>query len=128
MQWPGLRISRTVFPAVLLAGRGGVPSIRSTADCGPRDRSCGTQPRSLGRRDADFGFDRVFIPSLIVDHAALVLRQADVRGEEGFAVWAGTLSGGDAYVAPLVIPAASAGPAHGEIWAYFACHRPLEMG
>jgi hypothetical protein len=73
------------------------------------------QPRSLGRRDTDFGFDRVFIPSLIIDHTELVLRQVGVRGEEAFAVWAGTLSGGDAHVATLVIPAASGGPVHGEI-------------
>ncbi len=73
------------------------------------------EPRSLGRREIDFAFDRVFIPSLIVDHTELVLRQAGVHGDEGFAVWAGTLSGGDAHVASLVIPRATAGPTHGEI-------------
>jgi hypothetical protein len=71
--------------------------------------------RSFGRRDADFGFDRVFIPSLIIDHTELVLRQAGVNGDEGFVIWAGTLSGGDAHVATLIVPRASAGPTHGEI-------------
>ncbi len=75
------------------------------------------QARSFGRRDVDFRFDRVFIPSLIVDHTELVLRQAGVHGDEGFAVWAGTLSGGDAHVATLVIPRASGGSTHGEITA-----------
>lgn len=75
------------------------------------------QPRSFGRRDADFGFDRVFIPSLVVDHTELALRQAGVHGDEGFAVWAGTLSGGHAHVAALVTPRASGGPTHGEITA-----------
>jgi hypothetical protein len=75
------------------------------------------QTRSFGRRDADFGFDRVFIPSLIVDHTELVLRQAGVHGDEGFVVWAGTLSGGDAHVATLVIPRAGGGSTHGEITA-----------
>jgi hypothetical protein len=72
-------------------------------------------PRSFGRRDVDFGFDRVFIPSLIVDHTELVLRQAGVQGNEGFAIWAGTLSGGDVHIATLIVPRSSAGPVHGEI-------------
>lgn len=71
--------------------------------------------RSFGRRDVDFAFDRVFIPSLVLDHTELVLRQAGVVGDEGFAVWAGTIAEGDAYVATLVIPRATAGPTHGEI-------------
>jgi len=75
------------------------------------------QTRSFGRRDAEFGFDRVFIPSLIVDHTELVMRQAGVHGDEEFVVWAGTLSGGDAHVATLVIPRASGGSTHGEITA-----------
>lgn len=72
-------------------------------------------PRSLGRRDVDFGFDRVFIPSLVIDHTELVLRQGGVHGDEDFAVWAGTLTGGDAHVATLVIPRASGSSTHGEI-------------
>jgi hypothetical protein len=73
------------------------------------------EPRSLGRRDAEFAFDRVLIPSLIIDHTELVLQQAGVQGHEGFAVWAGTLACGDAHVATLIVPRAATGPAHGEI-------------
>lgn len=73
------------------------------------------EKRSFGRRDADFGFERVFIPSLIIDHTELVLRQAGVHGDEGFAVWAGTLADGDAHVMTLVIPRATGGSTHGEI-------------
>lgn len=71
--------------------------------------------RSFGRRDVDFAFDRVFIPSLLLDHTELVLREAGVVGDEGFAVWAGTIADGDAYVATLIVPRATAGPTHGEI-------------
>ncbi|HUE60676.1 MAG TPA: hypothetical protein VMO88_13940 [Acidimicrobiales bacterium] len=70
---------------------------------------------SFGRRDVDFAFDRVFIPSLVLDHTELVMRQAGVHGDEGFAVWAGTLSGGDAHMATLVIPRRSGRPTHGEV-------------
>jgi hypothetical protein len=35
----------------------------------------------------------------------------------GVAVWAGTLSGGDAHVATLVIPATTTGATHGEVTA-----------
>ena len=59
------------------------------------------EPRSFGRRDADFSFDRVFIPSLIIDHTELVLRQAGACGEEGFVLWAGTLAGGSAHVSSM---------------------------
>ncbi len=72
-------------------------------------------PRSLGRRDGEFAFDRVFVPSLIVDHTELTLRQAGVQGHEGFALWAGTLAGGDACVATLVVPRATADAWHGQI-------------
>jgi len=74
-----------------------------------------TRPQSLGRRDSEFGFERIFIPSLIIDHTELALRQAGVCGNEGFAIWAGTLAGGDAYVATLIIPRSCTGPTHGEI-------------
>jgi len=80
------------------------------------------ETRSFGRRDVDFRFDRVFIPSLIIDHTELVLRQAGVHGNEGFAIWAGTLSGGDAHVATLVVPRASGGPTRGEISADTTAH------
>lgn len=75
------------------------------------------QPRSLGRRDVTFEFDRVFIPSLIADHTELVLRQAGIHGGEAFGIWAGTLAGGDAHVATLVIPSSIGGSTHGEITA-----------
>jgi hypothetical protein len=74
-----------------------------------------TVPRSLGRRDADFAFDRVFVPSLVVDHTELVVRQAGAQGREGFAVWAGTLAGGDAHVATLLIPRATTDAWHGVV-------------
>lgn len=73
------------------------------------------EKRSFGRRDVDFAFERVFIPSLIIDHTELVLRQAGIHGDEGFAVWAGALADGNAHVMTLVIPRASGGPTHGEI-------------
>jgi hypothetical protein len=71
--------------------------------------------RSLGRRQVDFSFDRVFVPSLVVDHTELVLRQAGTHAHEGFGIWAGTLAGGDAYVSTLVLPRITTGPKHGEI-------------
>jgi proteasome lid subunit RPN8/RPN11 len=80
------------------------------------------ETRSFGRRDVDFRYDRVFIPSLIIDHTELGLRQAGVHGDEGFAIWAGTLSGGDAHVATLVMPSASGGPTRGEISAHTTAH------
>ncbi len=72
-------------------------------------------PRSLGRRDAEFAYDRVFVPSLVIDHTELVLRQAGVQGHEGFALWAGTLAGGDAHIATLVVPNATTDAWHGQI-------------
>lgn len=73
------------------------------------------QLRSFGRREIEFSFDRVFVPSLLVDHTELVIRQAGVHGAEGFVVWAGTLAGGHAHVCSLVIPRATIGQTHGEI-------------
>ena len=74
-----------------------------------------TTGRSIGRRDVDFSFDRVFVPSLMIDHTELVLRQAGACGEEGFVVWAGSLAGGDAYVSSVVVPKLSVGRIHGEV-------------
>ena len=72
--------------------------------------------RVLGRRDMEFAYQRVFLPSLVVDHTELMLRQHGLTGEEGFGVWAGTLAGGDAFVSTLVIPhMESEGQFHGEI-------------
>ena len=72
-------------------------------------------PRSLGRRDAEFEFDRVFIPSLVIDHTELAMRHAGTMGYEGFAVWAGTLAGGHAHVSTLVLPRAATDGWHGEL-------------
>jgi len=71
--------------------------------------------RALGRREVDFGFERVFVPSLIVDHTELVFRQAGAAGDEAFVVWAGTIASGDAYVSTLVVPRAAVESTHGEI-------------
>jgi proteasome lid subunit RPN8/RPN11 len=72
--------------------------------------------RSLGRRDADFAFDRLFLPSFVIDLTELLLRRAGLSREEGFGVWAGTIAGGDALVSTLVVPEVSGhGRFHGEI-------------
>jgi hypothetical protein len=79
----------------------------STAE--PRDT------RSLGRREVEFSFARLFVPSLIVDHTELLLRQAGTHAEEGFVIWAGSLAGGDAYISSVVIPKMDLGDVHGQI-------------
>jgi proteasome lid subunit RPN8/RPN11 len=72
--------------------------------------------RDLGRRDTELAYKRIFLPSLVIDHTELMLRQHGFAGEEGFGVWAGTLAGGDAFVSTLVIPRMeSEGHFHGEI-------------
>lgn len=63
------------------------------------------EARALRRRDVPLVFDRVFLPSLIIDHTELILRQRGACGEEGFALWAGTLAAGDAFVSTVVLPA-----------------------
>lgn len=63
----------------------------------------------------DFAFERVYIPSLVIDHTELVLRQAGSCGEEGFVLWAGTLAAGHAHVSSLVVPSINAGARHGEV-------------
>jgi hypothetical protein len=58
----------------------------------------------------------VFLPSLVIDHTDLMLRQHGAAGEEGFGVWAGTLAGGDAFVSTLVVPRVEGGGRfHGEV-------------
>jgi len=72
--------------------------------------------RALGRRSVPLVYDRVFIPSLVIDHTELMLRQHGAAGEEGFGLWAGTLAGGDAFVSTLVIPRVdTVGRLHGVI-------------
>jgi proteasome lid subunit RPN8/RPN11 len=72
--------------------------------------------RDLGRRDIELAYGRVFLPSLVIDHTELMLRQHGLAGEEGFGVLAGALAGGDAFVSTVVIPRMeSDGQFHGEI-------------
>lgn len=74
------------------------------------------QERDLGRRDVELAYDRVFIPSLVLDHTELMLRQHGMAGEEGLGIWAGTLSGGDSFVSTLVLPrVVGSGRFHGAI-------------
>lgn len=62
------------------------------------------------------------MPSLVIDHSELILRQAGSCGEEGFVVWAGSLAGGDAFVSSVVVPKLSAGAVHGEVSAETTAH------
>lgn len=71
--------------------------------------------RTFDRRDVEFTFYRVFVPSLMIDHTELILRQAGVVGHEGFVVWAGTIGHTDAYVSSLIIPRATSSSTHGAI-------------
>jgi hypothetical protein len=71
--------------------------------------------RALGRRDVQLVYERVFIPSAIIDHTELMLRQHGVAGEEGFGLWAGTLAGGNGFVSTLVVPTVAGGKFRGEI-------------
>ncbi len=82
-------------------------SVRIAAGEAPR--------RAFGRRECDFAYGRLYIPSLVLDYTFLFLRQAGVTGEERFLVWAGTLAAGDAFVSTVVLPRAHPGYLHGEI-------------
>jgi hypothetical protein len=90
------------------------PSASASAHRAPLRRlGCGAPiDRPTGRR---VRLRRVFVPSLVIDHTELVLRRTGVQGHEGFALWAGTLAGGDAYVATLVVPRATTDAWHGQI-------------
>lgn len=73
-------------------------------------------PRAAGRRQVALLYDRVFVPSLVLDHTELMLRQHGTAGEEGFGAWAGTLAGGDAFVSTLIVPSVeTSGGYHGEV-------------
>jgi hypothetical protein len=85
--------------APLTLGRIGAPRVR----------------RDLGRRDTALSYNRVIVPSLLIDHTELLLRQHGVCGDEGFGIWAGTLAGGDAFVSTLIIPKIDGGGFHGEV-------------
>ena len=71
--------------------------------------------RSLGRRDRDFAFHRIYVPTAILDVSVLWMRQSGTQGEERFLLWAGTVSSGEAHVATVVMPRAKSGQLHGEI-------------
>ena len=73
-------------------------------------------PREAGRRQVELVYDRVVVPSLVLDHTELMLRQHGAAGEEGFGVWAGTLAGSDAFVSTLIVPRVeTADDYHGEV-------------
>lgn len=75
-----------------------------------------TPERDLGRRrDATYGFQRLILPSALLDLTLLLLRQAGLHGDERFLAWAGSIASTDAFVSTVVVPRAVAGPLHGEI-------------
>jgi hypothetical protein len=90
--------------APLTLGRIGAPRIR----------------RDLGRRGMSLSYDRAFVPSLLLDHTELMLRQHGACGDEGFGIWAGTLGGGEAFVSTLIVPKVEGGGFHGEVSAVTA--------
>ncbi len=71
--------------------------------------------RDIGRRRFGFGFDRLFIPSAIIDYTFLLLRIAGSGGDEKFLAWAGVGAGKDAVVTTVINPRAAAAKMHGEI-------------
>jgi hypothetical protein len=71
--------------------------------------------RDLGRRNTELSYNRVFVPSVLIDHTELLLRQHGACGDEGFGIWAGTLAGGDAFVSTLLVPKIEGGGFHGEV-------------
>lgn len=76
------------------------------------------RPRSahdFGRRSASLRWDRLIVPTLVIDHTELTLRQAGIRGEEGFLLWAGTITGDLAFVSTVVIPEVAAAATHGYV-------------
>jgi hypothetical protein len=81
-----------------------------------------TTSRALGRRDVEFSFNRIFVPSLIVDHTELILRQAGICGDEGFVVWAGSIAEGNAYISSLVLPKLELEKYEGEVGAETIAH------
>lgn len=107
---PGIRrplpnSEATEWPAV--TGRAELASVRIGPLGGDHD---------FGRREVDFGYRRLQVPSLLIDHTELMLRRCGVHDEEGLAVWAGTISGGDAFTSTLIFPALEGrGRYHGEV-------------
>jgi hypothetical protein len=81
----------------------------AVARIGPRSA------RDLGRRSVALRWERLVVPTLVIDHSELVLRQSGLRGEEGFVLWAGTIAGDFALVSTLVVPEVSAAATHGYV-------------
>jgi hypothetical protein len=75
-------------------------------------------PRASCRRLLDPIFDTIYVPSLLLDHTYLQLRQAGVHGDECFVVWAGTVLDCAAVVSSIVRPATFGRDLHGEVPAH----------
>ncbi|MGO8994551.1 MAG: hypothetical protein ACLQVI_14630 [Polyangiaceae bacterium] len=73
------------------------------------------EQRRSGRRELAFGFERLFVPSIIRDYTMLLMRQHGLLGAERFLVWAGSPAGKDAVVTTVVVPRTDATNLHGEI-------------
>jgi hypothetical protein len=99
---------RTIAPTLPPSAEPKAPLTRARIGA-PRIR------RDLGRRETALSYRRVFVPSFLIDHTELMLRQHGVCGDEGFGIWAGTLSGGDAFVSTLIVPRIEGGGIHGEV-------------
>lgn len=84
-------------------------SALTTLRVGQRDE------RNLGRRLTDLDWRFLIVPTLVVDHTELALRQGGVLGEETFLVWAGTIAGEMAFVSTLVVPDIESHETHGEV-------------
>jgi hypothetical protein len=74
-----------------------------------------TRIATTDRRSRPFAYDRIIVPSLIVDHTLLSMRQAGVAGHERFLVWAGSIVSGDAFVSTIVVPRVGGNGFHGEV-------------
>lgn len=61
-------------------------------------------PRNLGRRTGPLRWNRLIVPTHVIDGTELVLRLAGVRGEEGMVLWAGTIAGDVAFISTVVVP------------------------
>lgn len=97
----GTEVTGSIDPLMVLRIAGPVPQVS----------------RSLGRRTSAFGFERLFVPSAILDYTVLLMRMAGAAGDEKFLAWAGMPVNADAVVTTVVNPRAAAGRMHGEILA-----------
>lgn len=71
--------------------------------------------RDIGRRSVALRWDRLVVPTLIIDQTELILRQAGLRGEEEFVVWAGTIAGVVAFVSTVIVPEVNGTATHGYV-------------